>query len=186
MRAKVDAIDKRILSALSKDGRMTLQNIAAEVELSSISVAKRLEVLLDSGTLKIEGLVDLRKLDGIVAHVSIEAAADGKRALLDELKECPRVLWLMETTGGFNLIAILWCEDNNVLSAFIEKCVRPHANRCEINIGSTPETPSHVPVKLFKKRLDESPCGKDCKNCEFFISEKCLGCPAVQGYRGQK
>lgn len=186
MREKVDAIDRRILAALSKDGRMTLQNIAAEVELSRISVAKRLEVLLDDDTLKVEGLVNLTKLDGIVAHVSIEADSAGKHKLLEMLKDCPRVLWLMETTGGYNLVAVLWCENNNVLSALIERCIRPHANRCDVSIGSAPEAPTHCPVKLFKRREAQSPCGMDCKDCEFYLSNKCLGCPAVQGYRGRK
>lgn len=183
---KVDAIDRRILAALQKDGRMTLQDIAAEVELSRISVAKRLELLLDQKLLKIEGLVNIGALDGIVAHVLIEANPEGKGWLLGHLKTCPRVLWLMETTGGYNLMAVIWCESNNVLSAFVEKCVRPHAARCDVSIGSAPTMPEYVPLRLFRKREAATPCGLACKDCEFYLSNKCLGCPGVLDYRGEK
>jgi len=180
---KLDAIDKKIIRVLREDGRTTLQEIGEIVELSRISVAKRMDSLLKNEIVKVEGLLNVRKLGGIVSMIQIEANSKEREKLVGNLKKCPRVLWIMQATGSFNLILVYWSDNHDILSSFVERCVRPFAEKCDITTGSFPDYPEFVPTTYFQKRKGRSPCGAVCAECDFYKNDKCSGCPATNDYK---
>ena len=180
---KLDAIDKKIIRVLREDGRTTLQEIGETVELSRISVAKRMDSLLKNEIVKVEGLLNVRKLGGIVSMIQVEVHSKEREKLIGKLKKCPRVLWVMQATGSFNLILIYWCDNNDTLSSFVEKCIRPFAEKCDMTTGSFPEYPEFVPTTYYRKKKEKAPCGETCGECEFYKKEKCSGCPATNDFK---
>lgn len=70
----IDAVDRQILSALSKDGRMSLSELAEHVGLSATPCKRRLTKLEDSGIISGYAAVIDHKASGfgITVFVSVE------------------------------------------------------------------------------------------------------------------
>lgn len=110
--------------------------------------------------------------------------------LLERFKECPRVINVFKTIGGYNLIALVVAEDQDTLESIsIEKCsLRSSAGirRSEFYpIGEIYFTPFLlVREYLTHREKEEAPCNVDCKPCRRYLNNKCVGCPATKHYKG--
>ena len=187
----MDKVDNKIITNLQKNGRMTAAEIAEKVGFSSMGVHKRIKKLIAKEAIKISA--DLNpfyfKLSPAIVMLEMENA-DAMNNLLNRFKECPRVVKIFKTVGGFNLVALVIAENRNTLESIsIEKCsLRSNVGvrRSEFYPISDILFSPFIPIRenLTHKDKERAPCNVDCISCKRFTEEKCVGCPATCHYRG--
>jgi DNA-binding Lrp family transcriptional regulator len=186
----MDATDKKIITLLQKDGRTTLNDISKNIGLSSMGTKKRLDKLQKEGTIKVSALINPNALQLHLALVMLEMEnAQAMNDLLARFKECPRVVQIFKTMGGFNLIALVVAENPETLESIsTEKC----SLRCSKGIRRSEFYPVSEtffsPFMQIREGLSskkkKAPCNVDCAPCNRFEDKKCVGCPTAVNYRG--
>jgi DNA-binding Lrp family transcriptional regulator len=186
----LDEKDKKIITQLQKDGRTTLQDLAKEIGYTSMGTKKRLEKL-EKNTIKITALVSPTALNLHPAIVMLEMeSAEATQNLIDKFRDCPRVINIFKTMGGYNLIALVVAENQEVLECIsMEKCSlrsSPGIRRSEFYpISDTFYSPFlQIRENLAHTELSGSSCKVDCSSCGRFEAHKCVGCPSKNGYKG--
>ena len=187
----MDEIDKKIITQLQGDGRTTLQELSKSTGFTSMGTKKRLEKLLKNGTIKISALINPNTLKLHPAIVMLEMeSADAMQDLLDRFKDCPRVIQIFKTIGGYNLIALVVAETQETLESIsMEKC----SLRCSRGIRRSEFYPIsdtyfspflQIRENLVHKDRKVTPCNVDCDPCNRYEKQKCVGCPTTTHYKG--
>jgi DNA-binding Lrp family transcriptional regulator len=187
----LDEVDRKIISQLQVDGRATLEEIAKNVGYTSMGVRKRLQKLIDKNAIQVSASLNpaLFKLFPAIVMLEMESA-QAMQNLVDRFQNCPRVVHIFRTIGGYNLIALVVAEDQNTLESIsMEKCSLRSSEgirRSEFYpIGDIYFSP-FLPVRehLTHKGKQVAPCNVDCRPCTRYKSGKCVGCPTTNHYRG--
>ena len=113
----VDAVDRRIVEELRRDGRVSMTELAERVGISRANAYARFERLLGEGVVTGFGArVDARRLGlGIAALVTITAEQHAWRTLRDELVAMPEVDYFALTTGEFDMVLLVRATDVETL-----------------------------------------------------------------------
>jgi DNA-binding Lrp family transcriptional regulator len=187
----LDEVDRKIISQLQINGRATLEEIAKNVGYTSMGVRKRLQKLVDQNAIKVSALLNPSSFKLFPAIVMLEMeSAEAMQNLIDRFQNCPRVIHIFRTMGGYNLIALVVAEDQNTLESIsVEKCSLRSGGgirRSEFYpIGDIHFAPFlAVREHLTHKERTAAPCNVDCRPCARYKAEKCVGCPATSHYRG--
>ena len=187
----MDEVDRKIISQLQLDGRTTLEELGKITGYTSMGVKKRIDKLLEGEVIKVSALLNLRPLNLCAAIVLLEIeSADAMQRLLDRFRDCPRVVHIFTTLGGYNLIALVVAEDQDTLESIsMEKCSLRSSEgirRSEFYpIGNIHYSPFlAIREHLTHKEKTISPCNVDCRPCQRYKAKKCVGCPATTHYRG--
>ena len=110
----LDAIDVQILAALQRDGRMTIQKLAARAGLSPRPCLERVRRLQASGVIiGYQAMIDLDKLSRpvtVISEIALESQArsdqvERRLSAIDEVVEC----W--EMSGASDYLARVVCAD---------------------------------------------------------------------------
>jgi len=187
----LDEVDKKLIAQLQADGRATLQEMAKAIGFTSMGTKKRLEKLIKNGTVKVSALVNPEALKLHPAIVMLEMeSAEAMQKLLERFKDCPRVVHIFKTIGGYNLIALVVAETQETLESIsMEKC----SLRCSKGIRRSEFYPISdtyfspfllVRENLAHKERKVTPCNVDCDPCKRYESQKCVGCPTTINYKG--
>lgn len=187
----MDDADRKIISLLQLDGRTKLKALAKNVGFTSMGTQKRVQKLLDNGTIKVSALLNTASLKLFPAIVMLEMeSAEATQNLLDRFKDCPRVVHIFKTMGGYNLIALVVAEDQDTLESISrEKCSLRSSGgirRSEFYpIGNTYFSPFlQVREHLTHKKRNKTPCNVDCRPCTRYKARQCVGCSTTSYYRG--
>ena len=101
----IDEIDKKIVDKLTEDGRMSFRKIAQSIGLSTDTVSRRYERLVNSGAMKVSIQVNPAKL-GYEANLDFSIAfayqKDNSTAI-EALAKIPDVIIIIKTSGDFDL-----------------------------------------------------------------------------------
>ena len=187
----MDEIDRKIIAQLQQNGRTTLQDLAKTVGFTSMGTKKRLEKLEKNGTIRISALINPTALELHPAIVMLEMeSAEAMQELLDRFKDCPRVIQIFKTIGGYNLIALVVAETGETLESIsMEKC----SLRCSKGIRRSEFYPIsdtyfspflQIRESLATKNKTVTPCNVECDPCKRYETQKCVGCPTRSQYRG--
>jgi DNA-binding Lrp family transcriptional regulator len=188
---ELDEVDKKIIVQLQANGRTTLQDLAKIVGFTSMGVKKRLEKLVDTDTIKVSALINPNALKLHPAIVMLEMeSAEAMQKLLDRFEDCPRVIQIFKTIGGYNLIALVVAETQETLESIsMEKC----SLRCSQGIRRSEFYPIsdtyfspflQLREGLAHKERKVTPCNVNCEPCNRYESQKCVGCPTTSNYKG--
>ena len=187
----LDEVDKKIVARLQEDGRITFKDLAKSIGFTSMGTKKRLEKLVDKGTLKVSGLINPSALKLHPAIVMLEMeSAEAMQKLLDRFKDCPRVIQIFKTLGGYNLIALVVAENRDTLESIsIEKCSLRSGQgirRSEFYPLSETCIPQFLSTReyLVSRKKTVPPCNVKCDTCKRYEQQKCVGCPATSNYQG--
>ena len=103
----LDATDRAIIAALSENGRMTVQDLAALIGLSSPSLTERIHKLEDAGAIQeYSVLVDPKVFGlGIAAHVRMRAMPGEVKRVEQMLIDSPEVVEAYRVTGEDSFLA---------------------------------------------------------------------------------
>ena len=187
----MDEIDRKIISQLQLDGRTTLQELAKTTGFTSMGTKKRLEKLVKNGTIRVSALINPSALKLHPAIVMLEMeSAEAMQNLLDRFKDCPRVIQMFKTVGGYNLIALVVAETQETLESIsTEKC----SLRCSKGIRRSEFYPIsdtyfspflQIRENLVHKERKVTPCNVECGPCNQYEKQKCVGCPTTSHYKG--
>ena len=187
----LDEVDRKIVSKLQLDGRATLQALAQNIGFTSMGVKKRLQKLKDQNCIQVSTLLNSFsfKLSPAIVMLEMETA-EAMQNLLDRFRDCPRVINIFKTMGGYNLIALVIAEDKDTLESIsVEKCSLRSSEgirRSEFYPISDIYFSPFLPVRehLTHKDKGVTPCNVDCRPCSRYQNNKCVGCPSTHYYKG--
>lgn len=111
----IDAIDRAIIRQLQVDGRTSYADLAAAVGLSAPAVRHRMQRLIETELLQVVAVTDPLKL-GLPVMALVGIAVDGDiRAVADAVGAIDEVIYLVLTSGSFDLFAEVVCADMDEL-----------------------------------------------------------------------
>ena len=182
----IDQIDKQILIALFKDGRISLNSLSKTIlksnhdTMSHAGIAKRISKLDELGLLKIQGNISVKKLNYYIAFILMEIENYNEvQKISIAYSECPRVFLLSHVTGQYDLIFGIVGQDPDVLRRYINYCGPTNKEgvlHSEIIFTSELLLPEFLPLNLFSGVSKEDKCENICKECEALLDGKCGGC----------
>jgi Lrp/AsnC family leucine-responsive transcriptional regulator len=124
MKSPLDAIDRKIVTALQRDGRATNVELAAKVHLSAPQCLRRTRALEQRGVIRgYTARVDAQALGhGVTAYVSVSIAGDqfGRvRAIEREIVAFPQVLECQAVSGDSDYLLKVVAHDLKSLSQLL-------------------------------------------------------------------
>lgn len=123
-RVPLDPTDRRLIEALQKDGRASYADLAALVGLSPAATRLRVQRLLDSGVVQVVGVTDPLALGyPVMAALGIQVERN-VRAVADRIAGIEGVIYVVFTSGSFDLLVEVLCEDSARLLAVIDDQIR--------------------------------------------------------------
>ena len=187
----MDKIDREIITQLQLDGRTTLEDLSKITGFTSMGAKKRLEKLIKKGTIKVSALINPTALKLHLAIVMLEMeSAEAMQNLIERFKDCPRVVHIFKTIGGYNLIALVVAETQGTLESMsTEKCslrCSKGIRRSEFYLISDTYFSPFLQIRenLAHKEKTVTPCSVDCVPCNHYENQKCVGCPTTSHYKG--
>ncbi|MFW9996218.1 MAG: Lrp/AsnC family transcriptional regulator [Candidatus Odinarchaeota archaeon] len=187
----MDKIDYKIIEELKEDGRKKFSDIARIVGLSRVAVASRLKKLVDTGKIRIYPEINLKEQKMIMAVILIESRDEERREnILEQYSSCPRVLLTGTAYGHYDIFALIFAEDRELLEILLSSCILKKIdgiNKSSVMIVGELLKPGFLPIKRYNKRNISSiaPCGLDCSECTKFKQHICIACPLTTTYRGK-
>lgn len=122
--APLDDIDKRIIDQLQEDGRLPYTRLAAAVGLSEAAVRQRVQRLVDSGVMQIVAVTDPLTI-GFRRMAMIGLRTEGDtRAISERVAALPEVDYVVATSGSFDVMLEVVCEDDEHLLGLLNDKVR--------------------------------------------------------------
>jgi len=124
--SKVDEIDKALIRELQNDGRKSYADLAPLVGLSQAAVRKRVSRLIDSGTIQIVAVTDPLALGfNIMTMIGVRVEGEIKiKSVAEALAKLPQVSYVAITTGRFDVLVEIVCEDQAQLFELLENDIR--------------------------------------------------------------
>lgn len=114
----LDAIDREILKFLIKNARMPFLEIARECGISGAAIHQRIRKLDESGVILGSRLIVDPKMLGfdVCAHIGI-IIKDPQQLMqtMEKLRDVPEIVECHFITGSYNILAKLYCLDNEHL-----------------------------------------------------------------------
>lgn len=103
----LDDLDKNLIRHLSEDGRMPAKNLAEKLDISNPTVNTRMKQLINSGVLKIAGLVDIFRAKGLIMALVAVGVEDDSRLdeTLTKISELEDVHSAYAVTGRYDIFA---------------------------------------------------------------------------------
>ena len=139
----IDDVDKAIVEALQKDGRLPYTKLAVEVGLSEAAVRQRVQRLTESGVVQIVAVTDPMTL-GFRRMAMIGLKVEGDlRTVAHEIAAIPEVSYVVVVGGSFDLMMEVVCEDDEHLLTLLNDTVR--------SIAGVRSTETFTYLKLFKQ-----------------------------------
>jgi len=113
--AKVDKIDQKILSELSKDSSISIPKLAEKINANSSVVYSRIKRLLKNKlierfTIKVD---DKRLGYGVKSLTGINMDSKQRDNIIQELLKIPGVREVAEVTGRFDILVTMYAENLN-------------------------------------------------------------------------
>lgn len=116
----IDEIDQSIIEALQLDGRRPFTKLAAELGISEASVRQRVASLINTQVMQIVAITNPIKLGfSLASMIGIRVSGDRLLQVADEIAAFDEVIYLIITTGSFDLLAEVVCRDNDHLLNFL-------------------------------------------------------------------
>lgn len=182
----VDYVDKQILNQLNKDGKMSLNRIKEHVikkngeHMSHTGINNRIDKLMESDILRIQGNINLSELEYQAAIILVELK---RYNLLEEYinhaKTCPRIFLLATATGKYHLILAMVGHNIEDINCCLNNCDlvgREEIKSSEVIFAPNLMIPNFVPINLFDNIDNHEEIKDECAACESYMNEFCRGC----------
>ncbi|MGQ0803180.1 MAG: Lrp/AsnC family transcriptional regulator [Actinomycetota bacterium] len=120
----IDEVDKALIEALQRDGRLPYTKLATAVGLSEAAVRQRVQRLIEAGVVQIVAVTDPLTL-GFRRMAMIGLRIEGDlREVSDTIAAIPEVDYVVIVGGSFDLLAEVVCEDDDHLLSLLNDKVR--------------------------------------------------------------
>jgi len=115
---KIDKLDKKILSILSKNARIPFKDVAAECGVSRAAIHQRVQRLVEEGVITGSGFDVNPKSLGYTTCTYVGMNLERGSMYKDVVKcllEIPEIVECHFTTGGYTMLLKLFARDNEQL-----------------------------------------------------------------------
>ncbi len=114
MAVPLDDIDRRILSALTQDGRMSIRTLAEQLHISRANAYARIQRLRDTHVIRgFRADVDhVAAGMGTSAYVTVNLHQAEWRVVAEQLRALPGVVHIALCGGDFDVIMLVRVQDN--------------------------------------------------------------------------
>lgn len=129
----LDDVSKGIIEQLQEDGRRPYATIGKAVGLSEAAVRQRVTRLLETGVMQIVAVTDPMQVGfSRAAMVGVEVEGDIE-TVADLLSAMPEADYVVITTGSFDILVEVVCEDDESMLELINRRIRaiPGVRRTE-------------------------------------------------------
>jgi Lrp/AsnC family transcriptional regulator for asnA, asnC and gidA len=124
MISALDDIDRQLVGALQRDGRASYADLAELVNLSPAATRLRVQRLLDAGVVKVVGVTDPLALGyPVMAALGVRVERN-VRDVADRIADIAGVIYVVFTSGSFDLLVEVLCEDSARLLTVIDDEIR--------------------------------------------------------------
>jgi Lrp/AsnC family transcriptional regulator for asnA, asnC and gidA len=140
----VDEIDLRIIDALGKDGRVAFAQIAEQLNVSPGMIRLRYNRLIEQGVLRVVAITNPLRM-GFKTMAMIGIRVDGSKLLdvAEKISRLDEVIYLVISSGRFDLFAEVVCRDHEDLLRFITEKLS--------TIDGVRESESFMHLKIIKE-----------------------------------
>lgn len=112
-------VDQKIIKYLQKNGREAFAKIGDEIGVPASTVRDRTNRLIESGILRIVGVLNpLKAKQQVMANIGVKLSSGNHRAVADEIAKFDEVSYLVICAGSFDLMVEVICRDNAHLLDF--------------------------------------------------------------------
>ena len=141
---ELDAIDIKIMDALRGDGRIAFAQIAEQLSVSPGMIRMRYNRMVEMGFLKVVAITNPLRM-GYEAMAMIGIRTDGKKMLevAEKVAELDEVVYLIVTSGRYDIMAEVFCRDHADLLRFITEKL--------YSIEGVRDTESFIQLKIVKE-----------------------------------
>ena len=107
----LDALDNEIIRLLTEDGRMSIGELAKQLNITTPTIRSRIKILEEKGLFKVSGLIDpSRHQDMITALVAMSIQSKGQMdQIMDKISRLPNVAWVGVVAGRYDIVAEVVC-----------------------------------------------------------------------------
>ena len=142
--SETDEIDLQIIDALRKDGRVAFAQIAEQLNVSPGMIRLRYNRLLEEGYLKVVAITNpLRMGFKTMAMIGIRAEGSKLLEVAEKISRLDEVIYLVISSGRFDLFAEVVCRDHEDLLRFITERLS--------TVDGVRETESFMHLKIAKE-----------------------------------
>ena len=146
----LDDLDKKILAYLQQEGRMTFVTLAAYLGVSEGTIRKRVKRLEENGVMKTMGVSDPLKMGlDTVAFIWFKVDRHHMDSVIESLNKLDAVRYLVVTTGGHDLVAMVVLPNRNKLVALL--------NEQFASIEGIVSTETSIVLQIHKQIYDWAP-----------------------------
>jgi Lrp/AsnC family transcriptional regulator for asnA, asnC and gidA len=140
----LDSFDYKIIAALQKDGRMPFSQIAQELGVSPGMVRLRYNRLVEQGFLQVFAITNpLRMGYKMMALIGIRVDGHKLMEVADQISQLEEVIYLILTSGSYDIFAEIVCRDHAHLLQFLSKRL--------YQIEGVRESESFIHLKIIKE-----------------------------------
>ena len=150
---KIDKLDKKILSILSKNARIPFKDVAAECGVSRAAIHQRVQHLIEDGVITGSGFDVNPKSLGYTTctyvGIILEKGSMYKE-VVERLQHIPEIVECHFTTGPYTMLAKLYARDNEQLMDLLNNQMQtiPGVVSTETLISLEQSIKREVPVKI--------------------------------------
>ena len=150
---KIDLLDKKILSILSKNARIPFKDVAAECNVSRAAIHQRVQHLIDAGVITGSGFdVNPKSLGySTCTYVGITLEKGSMyKEVVERLRHIPEVVECHFTTGPYTMMVKLYARDNEQLMDLLNGKLQgiPGVTATETLISLEQSLKREIPITL--------------------------------------
>ena len=152
---KIDNLDKKILSILSKNARVPFKDVAAECGVSRAAIHQRVQRLIEDGVITGSGFDINPKSLGYrtCTYIGITLERGNMyKDVVERMEHIPEVVECHFTTGPYTMLAKLYARDNEQLMELLNGQLQsiPGVVATETLISLEQSIKREFPVKIDK------------------------------------
>jgi len=150
---KIDKLDRKILSILSKNARIPFKDVAAECGVSRAAIHQRVQHLIENGVITGSGFdVNPQSLGySTCTYVGINLERGSMyKKVVERLMNIPEIVECHFTTGSYTMLLKLYARDNSQLMDLLNNKLQtiPGVVSTETLISLEQSIKREIPVKL--------------------------------------
>ena len=120
----VDDIDSKLIDLLILDARQNSETLGEKLEVSSATVRRRINRLLDQNIIRIAAIVDpIRSGYALRVFIALSVNPESLDLVASQLSNHSEIVFLAATSGRFDMIAIAWLFSSDKLYNFIQNVI---------------------------------------------------------------
>ena len=120
----MDDIDRKLINLLMRNARQSSEILSKQLMISSAAVRRRLDKLLNEGRIRIAAIPDPMQIDfKLRVYIALNVVHEKLGLISSQLASRSEIVFLVATSGRFDLIAMAWFSSTDNRYDFIYNVV---------------------------------------------------------------